>query len=161
MSGWGCMVGCMPRGFYGLGKPSTEKSCLLMEFFRKGGRPPPPPLFKEVMEPVRHIFFKSHMTPIWPPYDPYMNLIWPPYDPILPPYDPIWPWYDSHMTPIWYKKCVSPDLVRKNSIRKHFFFKGFPHQPLHTGEKTGCVKHWICGPINTSPFFCIDSAFGQ
>ena len=24
---------------------------------------------------------------------------------------------------------------------------------MHTGEKTGCVKRWICGPINTSPFF--------
>ena len=36
-----------------LGKPSNEKSGLVMEFFRKGFDPPP--LFLEVMEPVGHI----------------------------------------------------------------------------------------------------------
>ena len=29
----------------------------------------------------------------------------------------------------------------------------WPNLPSYTGENTGCVKPWICGPINTSPFF--------
>ena len=49
-----------------LGKPSDKKSCLVMEFFRKGGNPPP------YLRKLRNrwgtffqITYDPHMTPIW------------------------------------------------------------------------------------------------